>query len=71
MKEVQLIYQHERKVSSVLLPQDCHHQTQEMLGILKLKARLPNNVAHTNFVGDSATMEEYMKHTFVKEYGRY
>jgi hypothetical protein len=31
MKGLQLVSQCERKVSYVLLPQDCHHQTQELL----------------------------------------
>jgi len=36
-----LVCQHERKPFSVLLSKDCHRETQEMLGILKLKTCLP------------------------------
>jgi hypothetical protein len=40
------LYSHSRMreahlVSQLLLPQDCHHQTQTMLGILKFKVHLP------------------------------
>jgi hypothetical protein len=84
-------------VSQILLPQDCLHQTQMMLGTLKFKVRLPlhynlcfdlhsvktgrqlvislssssflvfgvapnevefSNLKQTNFVGESAAMEE-------------